>query len=340
MNIAPEDILFYIADRDSTIPDALFTLYQSPTPATEAHFRRVNQHLKNDRVHTGQMVIITPENPNRCTIWEQELALAAREADAERERMTAKEREVLAKHFSLIGNAASYSGTMYGWTSTYFDQKKRHVERVLKRIEELYQTTYDKTGALKGSQFFARRRALLLQVDTTINGMFERRLFGQDIHANRIKSNLGLSSKSIVHQWNSLGQSGDITGFQTNYKRVTNTARSFSRLGYLAIALDVSASASAIAEACAIEPDSTYCQRTKYRQNGRAAGSIVGGSAGGFLGSYGACNLIFGAGSAGTSFLWCTIVAGMAGGYIGSNVGSKFGKETANTVYNKRHLIK
>lgn len=339
MNIAPDDVLFYFADRDSTIHQALQTLYEHPSQSTVDHFLRVNAHLKNNQILTGQMVIITPENPWRCTIWEHEMALAAQEVDREREHMTAKERELLAKNFALIGNAAAYSGTMYGWTSTYFDRKKRHVERVLKRIEELYRTTYDTTGDLKSSQFFARRRALLMQVDTTINGMLERKLFGQDIHANRIKSHLGLSSKSIVHQWNSLGHSGDIKGFSTNYRRLTNTARTFNRVGYLAIGLDVGSSIAAIAEACNLEPDSAYCQRTKYEQTGRAAGSILGGSAGGFIGSYGACNLIFGFESLGSSFLWCTIVAGFAGGYIGSKEGSEFGKTRAAAIYDKRHVI-
>ncbi|BFM06491.1 hypothetical protein [Halioxenophilus aromaticivorans] len=340
MSIAPEDVLFFIADHDSTLLDTLYTVYEHPSRATEAHFRRVNSHLVNDTILTGQMVIITPEDPMQCTIWEQEMAAAAREVDAERERLTDKERQLLAKHYAIIGNAASYSGTMYGWTSTYFDQKKRHVERILKRIEELYRTTYDKTGSLKGEQFFAQRRSLLLQVDTTINGMLERKLFGQDIHANRIKSQLGLSSKSIVHQWNALGGSGEIKNFSSNYRHLTNTARTFGRVGHLAIALDVGSSVAAIAEACSLEPDSEFCARTKYEQAGRAIGSIGIGSVGGKIGAYGVCNLVFGLESFGTSLLWCTIVSGVAGGYVGSSAGSVVGEKLGSTLYSKRHVLK
>lgn len=340
MNLAPEDVLFYIADRDISILDTIHSLYQQPSPATEEHFRRVNGHLVNDTVLTGQMVIITPEDPMRCSIWEQEMAAAAREVDAERERLTNQERELLAKNFSIIGNAASYSGTMYGWTSTYFDQKKRHVERILNRLEDLYRTTYNQTGELKNERFFAQRRSLLLQMDTTINGMLERKLFGQDIHANRIKSQLGLSSKSIVHQWNALGSAGEIKGFSNNYRHLTNTARTFSRVGHLAIALDVGASAAAIAEACSIEPDGEFCSRTKYEQTGRAIGSIGGGASGGFLGAYGVCNLVFGLESAGTSMLWCTIIAGVAGGYYGGTKGGDAGKERGSILYDRRRKLK
>lgn len=340
MSIAPEDVLFFIADHDSSLLDTLYTVYEHPTQATEAHFRRVNSHLVNDTILTGQMVIITPEDPMQCTVWEQEMAAAAREVDAERERLTDKERQLLAKHYALIGNAASYSGTMYGWTSTYFDQKKLHVERILKRIEELYRTTYDKTGGLQGEQFFAQRRSLLLQVDTTINGMLERKLFGQDIHANRIKSQLGLSSKSIVHQWNALGGSGEIKNFSSNYRHLTNTARTFGRVGHLAIALDVGSSVAAIAEACSLEPDREFCTKTQYEQTGRALGSVIGGSAGGFLGSYGLCNLIFGVESVGTSLLWCTIVAGVGGGYVGSDFGSSKGLGVGSAIYRRRKQMR
>ena len=42
-----------------------------------------------------------------------------------------------------------------------------------------------------------------------------------------------------------------------------------------------------------------------------------GGGLASFATAYGTCNLLFGLGSAGTSLLWCSIVAGVAGGYVG-----------------------
>ncbi len=340
MATAPEDILFYIAERDMSVQDTLQVLYDYPSQSTINHFLLVNSHLKNNFVLAGQMVIVTPENPLGCTLWETQMGIAARNVDAEIERLTAQEREKLSKHYSLLSNVSSYSGTMYGWTNTYFDQKKQHVERVLKQIEKLYADTYNKTGNLKNPDFLMKRRAMFTQLDQTINGMLERKLFGQDVNANRIKSNLGLSSKAIVHQWNSQGGATTIDGFKSNYSRLTNAARTFNRLGYISMALDVGSSAAAIAEACAIEPDSAYCTKTKYTETGRAAGSIAGGSLGGAASSYVACNLIFGLESGGTSLLWCTIVAGVAGGYIGGNYGSDFGKGSGELIYKKQYQVK
>jgi len=342
MSSAPEDILFYFADRDMSVPDTLRALYENPSQTTVDHFLNVNSHIKNGYVMLGQMVIITPEDPMRCSIWEAELAKAALTVDAEQARLTAKERQILAQNYALLHNVAGHDGTgmVLGWPNTYFDQKKKHVERVLKQIEQLYRTTYDKTGGLKSSDFFAKRRALLLQVDTTINGLLERQLFGRDVHANRIKSQLGLSSKAIVHQWRTQGSSGSIQGFESNYRRLTNTARNFTRLGYLAIALDVGASAAAIGEACAIEPDGEYCRKTKYSETGRAAGSVGGGILGGWTGSYVACNLFLGAETVGTSMLWCAIGLGLIGGTVGGKAGSISGTWAGDTIYEKKHRIK
>ncbi len=169
-------------------------------------------------------------------------------------------------------------------------------------------------------------------------------MFGLDIQANRIKSRLGLSSKSFVRQWRAQGGSGDIRGFENNYRQLTNTACHFSRLGHVSIVLDVGFSVASIAEACAVESDGEFCRRTKYAETGRAAGSIALGSFGGWAGAYGLCNLVFGVESLGTSLLWCTIVAGAAGGYAGGQAGSFGGSWAGNrayeTIYDKKQIVK
>ncbi|GAB1262654.1 hypothetical protein [Aurantivibrio plasticivorans] len=338
--IAPEDVLFYIAERDMSIDQTLRALYNYPSEVTRKHFIAVNSHLKGNFIRAGQMVIVTPENPLGCTLWETQMSIAAKHIDSELDRLTAQERSKLAANYALLSNAAAYSGTMYGWTNTYFQQKKQHVERALKQIEQLYKNTYDTTGNLKGNNFFQQRRALFLQLDQTINGMLERQLFGYDVNANRIKSKLGLSNKAIVHQWNTQGGSTSIDGFKSNYTKLTNTARTFNRLGYVAIALDVTASAATIAEACAVEPDSGYCSRTKYEQTGRVVGSVGGGAVSGTLATYLTCNLLFGLETAGTSLLWCTILAGAAGGYGGSQLFGSWGEDAGSEIYHRTHSAK
>lgn len=46
-------------------------------------------------------------------------------------------------------------------------------------------------------------------------------------------------------------------------------------------------------------------------------GSLGGGVGGGMLATYLTCNVLFGIETAGTSLLWCGIVAGVGGSYVG-----------------------
>lgn len=105
----PDDILFYIAERDMSIIEVVHTLYNRPSEPTQDHFVRVNAHLVNNRVRVGQMVIITPENPLQCSLWEDLLLKAARHIDAELNRQTAQEKAALARNYALFNNAMSYS---------------------------------------------------------------------------------------------------------------------------------------------------------------------------------------------------------------------------------------
>lgn len=333
----PDDILFYIAERDMSVNEVVRTLYNSPSQVTIDHFNRVNAHLINNRVSIGQMVIITPENPQQCTLWEDLLQKAARHIDSELSRQTAQEKAALARNYALFNNATSYTGAGIGWVSGYFDQKKNHVVKALDKIEKLYVAEYSKTGALKSSDFFSKRRALFQQIDRAVNGMLERRMWGQNVDANRIKSRLGLSSKSIVHQWKAQGYATDIDGFKSNYTRLTNASKIFTRLGYVSIGLEVAGGVSKIAEACTLEPDSAYCTKTKFTETGRVAGSVGGGVFGGAVASYGVCNLMFGIESFGTSLLWCGIVAGAVGSYGGSKVMGAALESGGEIIYEKTY---
>lgn len=332
-SLIPDEALFFVADQHMRVNDLLAYLYEHPSPKTAQHFRRVNEHLQDGWVKLGQMVIITPADPSACNKWEDVMMEAAAKVDEELAGASEKERRTLARHYAFLSDAANYSGTLYGWTNVYFDQKKKHVERILKNIEQLYVETYNRTGSLNSNGFFTKRRALFLQLDQTVNGMMEKKMFGQDVSASRLRAELGLSSKAAVHQWKKQGGAASVPEFATNYHRLAQTAKTFSRLGYVAIALDVGSSATKIHAACTAKPGSAECSKTKYAETGRALGSVGGGAAAGALASWGVCTLVFGLPSAGSSFLWCAIAVGGAGGYAGSQVLGKAGGAVGETIY-------
>ena len=56
-------------------------------------------------------------------------------------------------------------------------------------------------------------------------------------------------------------------------------------------------------------------------------------SVSGRFAAYGLCNLAFGIQSAGTSLLWCGIIAGAAGGYFGGQYFGDKGKGVGKVIY-------
>ncbi|KEQ19254.1 hypothetical protein GZ78_04510 [Endozoicomonas numazuensis] len=99
------------------------------------------------------------------------------------------------------------------------------------------------------------------------------------------------------------------------------------------MALDVAGGAANIQKACTLKPDSDECSKATIVEPAKVAGSISGGAAGGFVAAWGVCNLVFGLPSGGTSLLWCSVVAGAAGGYGGSKLFGSVGESAGNEIY-------
>ncbi|MBL1261927.1 MAG: hypothetical protein COB33_015570 [Thiotrichaceae bacterium] len=156
---------------------------------------------------------------------------------------------------------------------------------------------------------------------------------GFTVNQTNIKNSLGLSTKSMLHQWKQQpGRVVSIPGFERNYKNVARLSRTLRGAGVVGIALDVGQSGLKIHEACTVGADQS-CGKASESEGGRLVGSVGGGVGGGVLGPYVACSLVFGIQTAGTSLLWCGIVAGVAGGYFGGKYGGVGGEMAGDTLY-------
>jgi hypothetical protein len=108
-------------------------------------------------------------------------------------------------------------------------------------------------------------------------------------------------------------------------------SRNLKRVGHLGIALTGVDAVANIQKACTVG-DTATCNKAKYTETGKAAGSIVGGSVGGYA-AYVGCNILFGVESAGTSLFWCAVIAGSASGYVGGKYGGKYGESKGKVLY-------
>ncbi len=159
--------------------------------------------------------------------------------------------------------------------------------------------------------------------------MVGKSLFGPYIDTHNVRTGLGLSTKSILHKIKAQGiyPIESIPGFEANYAKVANLSRKLKVGGYIAITLDVGRSVARIHRACTVDAGKQQCGRTGFKETGRVAGNVIGGYGGGYL-AYQACNVLFSVPSAGTSLLWCGIVAGGVGNVIRLN--TKIIKKTNN----------
>lgn len=317
----PGEIFYHIAQKDQSVDELIRQIYVSPGNASIEHFKSLNSHLKDNRVKAGQMVVVIPADSLQCTSFESVLAMAARLVDRQLANLSEKERQTMAQHYQLLNNITGYGGAGYGITLTYFSHHVKNIEATLKLISDLYVKTYNSHGNLNSRQFFQQRQLLFARLDNVMKSFVGHARMGYNFDATKIKHSLGLSSKSILHQWKAQpGQVTSVPGFEKNLQQTARLTKVLRRAGYVGIALDVGKSVTTIHEACTVGTDKD-CTKTSFKEGGRLTGSVGGGTFGGLAAAYGTCNLLFGLESAGTSLLWCGIVVGAAGGYFGGKYG-------------------
>ena len=247
--------------------------------------------------------------------------------------LSLQEREAMAKHYQMLNNIASYGGAGYGATLTYFSHHVKNVEGTLKLISDLYVKTYNSKGDLYSKQFFQHRKLLFARLDNVLKSFVGHSRMGFEVDSVKMKNSLGLSTKSILHQWKSqTGPVVDVPGFQKNLNNTAKLTKALRGAGHVGIALDVGQSGLKIHEACTVGTD-RECAKTSFKEGGRLVGSVGGGYSGGLLAAYGTCNLLFGLETAGTSLLWCGIVVGVTGGYFGGKYGGEFTGELGEKLY-------
>jgi hypothetical protein len=182
------------------------------------------------------------------------------------------EAQFLAKYYDLLEAITSTGSAGLGAGAVMVSKQISSIESTLKNIERLHQETYRRHGHLNHPEFFEKRRALFKKLDFAL-GSVARKGMSLDDDKN-LKRALGLSSKSIVHNWKTAGVGG-IPGYATHYERVARGAKYVRNVGYLGVTLDVSMSAMKIHEACT-EGDERACQIVAYQEGGEVDGFNAG----------------------------------------------------------------
>lgn len=236
MNI-PDEALFYIAEQDMIFRDLMEALYGRPSQATINHVLRTNPHVDGDWIRAGQMLIVTPPDTHMFAMLEQQMLIAARHVDAELNKLSQRERELLARHYALLSNLSSYNITRYGWTATRFHHHKKNLERYVAELDALIGIPAEE---MQREDVSARQHQLMMQIHHAISGLLSSRLFEQGRKISSIRAKLGLSNNVAVHQWKTqVAPARTIASFKTHYAHMVQGAKSLARAGKMSLALGV-----------------------------------------------------------------------------------------------------
>lgn len=316
---------FHVVQTPMTKTTLLAALYGDAS-AKPNSFDRLNPGL-GSQVLPGEMIVLGDPEGMECTSKELDLMDVAAQANAKVRSLEQDEAQFIVNHYDLLEAVTSTGSAGLGAGAVMVSKQIDSIKTTLKDVERLHQESYRKHGHLNHPEFFEKRRALFKKLDFAL-GSLARRGMSLDDDA-KLKRALGLSSKSVVHNWKTAGV-GDIPGYATNYDRLAWGAKYAKGVGYLSVGLDIAASGMKIHAVCT-SGRATECKRVKYIEGGRLSGAAVGGGAGAFAGPF-LCGVI-GLGSGGIGGVACGIIMAGAGGFAGGAIGGSSGEGIGEVIY-------
>ncbi|MDB6141711.1 MAG: hypothetical protein JWP80_755 [Pseudomonas sp.] len=288
-----------------------------------AKFDLLNGHILNEVVLPGQLVIVGDDSTSMCTPEEEQLMLSARDVNEALISGSYAGNRVMTKDYDLLQSIMTYGAIGIGSSTSAWNKHLKGVEETLKNIEVLHRQL--KTGRMTRDQFIAQRQVLFSQLDVHLQGAGR---YGTSLRKNTtINHMLGISTKSYLH-------TGEISGYASKIKGVSQAAGALSKGTPIGIFLDVGVGVLEIEEACSTGREE-QCTKAKYVEGGKLAGglssSAAGGSAGAFIGT--ALCLAIGLPTGGLGTLGCAVVGGALLGWGGGKLGSLGGEKLGTYIY-------
>ncbi len=263
---------------------------------------------------------------------------AAQQVDDALDPLTPDEADFVHRHGAEIASFIGHTSTWLGVSAVVMEKHLSNLRDTLQAIERLHQESYRQHGHLKSPQFFADRKRLLAQLDAHL--LNSTRLRGQTTLGDhpKLKTALGISSRSLVHHWDKAGGPGQIPGYSAHVEAVSRAAKYMKAGGYIGIGIGGISSLLAIQQVCN-EDSGAACVKVKFTEGGKfglsTAGGIWGGRAG-LLASGPIC-LALGA-TTGIGGVICVAAVVGTGAWVGTTGGEKAGEAIGEKLYEVAHL--
>ncbi|GAL10215.1 SSU ribosomal protein S2p [Vibrio astriarenae] len=291
----------------------------------------------------------TEAEQNLLDTWMEE----ARIASVELAKLLDEEVTTLSRHFELFahqlderirkdGLPSDYYAqvaTGVGATSAFLEQHFKNIQNVLFEINTHYVkfvSEKQRTGYANFQRFYDQRAALFRKLDGSF-ARLSKRSVQLPIHT-QVKRNLGLSTKSVIHNADEILKNGMVKNLG---RRIGNIAISISAsrgLGYVGLTIGAVSGLDNIHEACIVDA-SGDCGKVTTREITGFVGSLYGGAKGGSVGVAAAVAaasgiaLVIGVTASAPVLAIAAIGGAVIGGGIGGIGGATAGKAMGDALY-------
>lgn len=326
----PQEPGFYVVPKSMTREALEATLFATPDPAVMSKFRALN--TASDHVKAGSLIVLSDPDNTSCTYQEAQLMQAAQQVKSALDPLTPDEADFMFRHAAEIASFTGQTSTWLGVSAAVMEQHLNRMRDTLLAMERLHQDTYRQHGHLRSPRFFQDRKHLLSQLDAQL--LNSTRLRGQTTLGDhpKLKTALGISSRSLVHSWDKAGGPGQIPGYATHVDATSRAAKYMQTGGYIGIGLGAVSSLLAIQEVCN-GGSQEACEKIWFTEGGKFSGSTVGGSAGAALGreiSRTACAALKRTPVGGVI---CVLIGTGGGAWTGATVGGDGGEFMGEVLY-------
>ncbi|MFO2479542.1 PAAR domain-containing protein, partial [Pseudomonas sp. 15FMM2] len=267
------------------------------------------------------------------TYQEAQLMQAAQQVEATLAPLTPEEADFLHRHAAEIASFSGQSSTWLGVSAVMMEKHLANLRDTLQAMERLHQENYRRHGHLKSAQFFADRQHLLKQLDAHL--LNSTRLRGQTTFGDhpKLKTALGISSKSLVHHWDKAGAPGQIPGYAGHVEAIGRAQKYMKTGGYIGIGVGGVSSLLAIEQVCNGDSGEA-CTRVRFTEGGKFGGATAGGAAGGWAGELVSGPICVALGvSTGLGGVVCVAALVGTGAWVGTTLGGMGGEYMGEKVY-------
>ncbi|MDE4079949.1 MULTISPECIES: hypothetical protein [Enterobacter cloacae complex] len=306
---------YCIVQQPGTLDFQARLLFNNPNSDAARYFMQINSDAQWSK--PGQMLILdAPGSKNSVQL--KQLQIAKKKVNGALADLNSGEANFFNQHFSTIAAVTNFMDKSLGVVADAGEKYFSDIERKLISIELAYQNQYRTQGTLISQQFFVERQRLFSELDGLLNKL--SRLTLKMKPYDELKHALGLSSRSIVHEWSTAGVAS-IRGYSTYIDNASKAARFLKAGGWLAIGFAGANTTNEVYNACTVGREQSCAKVAvkKYSSFGASlAGGIYGGKYGAMAGA-GVC-VALGVATGGVGLLACSIVGAAAGGYVGGEI--------------------